>query len=29
MPLYLNEDQAMLRDTARDFMAGEGRDLVG
>jgi alkylation response protein AidB-like acyl-CoA dehydrogenase len=24
MPLYLNEDQAMLRDTARDFMAGEG-----
>jgi alkylation response protein AidB-like acyl-CoA dehydrogenase len=24
MPLYLTEDQAMLRDTARDFMAGEG-----
>ena len=24
MPLYLSEDQAMLRDTARDFMAGEG-----
>jgi alkylation response protein AidB-like acyl-CoA dehydrogenase len=24
MPLYLNEDQAMLRDTARDFMAAEG-----
>jgi alkylation response protein AidB-like acyl-CoA dehydrogenase len=24
MPLYLNDDQAMLRDTARDFMAGEG-----
>ncbi|HEY0625431.1 MAG TPA: acyl-CoA dehydrogenase [Allosphingosinicella sp.] len=24
MPLYLNEDQAMLRDTARDFMASEG-----
>ena len=24
MPLYLNEDQAMLRDTARDFIAGEG-----
>jgi alkylation response protein AidB-like acyl-CoA dehydrogenase len=24
MPLYLTEDQAMLRDTARDFMASEG-----
>ena len=24
MPLYLTDDQAMLRDTARDFMAGEG-----
>src|ERR687894_2966247 len=24
MPLYLNDDQAMLRDTARDFIAGEG-----
>jgi hypothetical protein len=24
MPLYLNEDQAMLRETARDFMAEEG-----
>ena len=24
MPLYLNEDQAMLRDTAREFMGGEG-----
>jgi alkylation response protein AidB-like acyl-CoA dehydrogenase len=24
MPLYLNDDQAMLRDTARGFMAGEG-----
>jgi alkylation response protein AidB-like acyl-CoA dehydrogenase len=24
MPLYFNEDQAMLRDTAREFMAGEG-----
>jgi alkylation response protein AidB-like acyl-CoA dehydrogenase len=24
MPLYLNDDQAMLRDTARDFMAAEG-----
>jgi alkylation response protein AidB-like acyl-CoA dehydrogenase len=24
MPLYLSEDQAMLRDTAREFMAGEG-----
>jgi alkylation response protein AidB-like acyl-CoA dehydrogenase len=24
MPLYLTEDQAMLRDTAREFMAGEG-----
>jgi alkylation response protein AidB-like acyl-CoA dehydrogenase len=24
MPLYLTEDQTMLRDTARDFMAGEG-----
>ena len=24
MPLYLNEDQVMLRDTARDFMAAEG-----
>jgi alkylation response protein AidB-like acyl-CoA dehydrogenase len=24
MPLYLDEDQVMLRDTARDFMAGEG-----
>jgi alkylation response protein AidB-like acyl-CoA dehydrogenase len=24
LPLYLNEDQAMLRDTARDFMAAEG-----
>lgn len=24
MPLYLSEDQAMLRDTARDFMAGQG-----
>src|SRR5687768_10492528 len=24
MPLYLNEDQIMLRDTARDFMAAEG-----
>ncbi len=24
MPLYLNEDQAMLRDTARSFMAEEG-----
>ena len=24
MPLYLNEDQAMLRDTARGFMAEEG-----
>jgi alkylation response protein AidB-like acyl-CoA dehydrogenase len=24
MPLYLTEDQAMLRDSARDFMAGEG-----
>ena len=24
MPLYLTEDQLMLRDTARDFMAGEG-----
>ena len=24
MPLYLNEDQAMLRDTARTFMAEEG-----
>src|SRR5918997_4683584 len=24
MPLYLNDDQAMLRDTAREFIAGEG-----
>ena len=24
MPLYLNEDQSMLRKTARDFMAAEG-----
>jgi len=24
MPLYLNDDQNMLRDTARDFMAAEG-----
>jgi alkylation response protein AidB-like acyl-CoA dehydrogenase len=24
MPLYLNDDQAMLRDSARSFMAGEG-----
>jgi alkylation response protein AidB-like acyl-CoA dehydrogenase len=24
MPLHLNDDQAMLRDSARDFMAGEG-----
>jgi len=24
MPLYLTDDQAMLRDTARDFMAAEG-----
>lgn len=24
MPLYLNDDQIMLRDTARDFMAAEG-----
>jgi alkylation response protein AidB-like acyl-CoA dehydrogenase len=24
MPLYLTEDQAMLRDTAREFMAAEG-----
>ena len=24
MPLYLTEDQAMLRDTARSFMAEEG-----
>src|SRR5438128_9390633 len=24
MPLYLNDDQAMLRDTARGFMAAEG-----
>jgi alkylation response protein AidB-like acyl-CoA dehydrogenase len=24
VPLYLNEDQVMLRDTARDFMAAEG-----
>jgi len=24
MPLYLNEDQVMLRDSARGFMAGEG-----
>lgn len=24
MPLYLTEDQAMLRDSAREFMAGEG-----
>ena len=24
MPLYLTEDQVMLRDTARDFMASEG-----
>jgi alkylation response protein AidB-like acyl-CoA dehydrogenase len=24
MPLYLTDDQAMLRDAARDFMAGEG-----
>ena len=24
MPLYLNDDQAMLRDSARDFMAAEG-----
>jgi alkylation response protein AidB-like acyl-CoA dehydrogenase len=24
MPLYHSDDQAMLRDTARDFMAGEG-----
>jgi alkylation response protein AidB-like acyl-CoA dehydrogenase len=24
MPLYLNDDQAMLRDTARNFMAEEG-----
>jgi len=24
MPLYLTDDQAMLRDTARSFMAGEG-----
>jgi alkylation response protein AidB-like acyl-CoA dehydrogenase len=24
MPLYLTEDQTMLRDTARDFMANEG-----
>ena len=24
MPLYLNDDQAMLRDTARSFMAEEG-----
>ncbi|HEX8525750.1 acyl-CoA dehydrogenase family protein [Allosphingosinicella sp.] len=28
MPLYLTEDQAMLRDTARGFMAGEG-DIAG
>jgi alkylation response protein AidB-like acyl-CoA dehydrogenase len=24
MPLYLNDDQAMLRDTAREFLAAEG-----
>jgi alkylation response protein AidB-like acyl-CoA dehydrogenase len=24
MPLYLSEDQAMLRESARDFMSGEG-----
>ena len=24
MPLYLTEDQSMLRDSARDFMAAEG-----
>src|SRR5918993_3501161 len=24
MPLYLTDDQAMLRDTARGFIAGEG-----
>jgi alkylation response protein AidB-like acyl-CoA dehydrogenase len=24
MPLYLTDDQALLRDSARDFMAGEG-----
>src|ERR1700754_1529631 len=24
MPLYLTDDQTMLRDTARDFMAAEG-----
>ena len=24
MPLYLNDDQAMLRDTTRSFMAEEG-----
>ena len=24
MPLYLTDDQAMLRDSAKDFMAGEG-----
>jgi alkylation response protein AidB-like acyl-CoA dehydrogenase len=24
MPLYLNDDQAMLRDSAKSFMAGEG-----
>src|SRR6478672_12607830 len=24
MPLYLTDDQAMLRDTAKSFMAGEG-----
>ncbi len=24
MPLYLTDDQAMLRDTAREFMAAEG-----
>jgi alkylation response protein AidB-like acyl-CoA dehydrogenase len=24
MPLYLTDDQNMLRDTARDFMAAEG-----
>jgi len=24
MPLYLNDDQAMLRDSARDFLAAEG-----
>ena len=29
MPLYHTEDQAMLADTARQFMAGEGAANYG